>query len=148
MDEKYIRDAIKLAREAVSDGNPPFGSLLVVGNTVVKQSKNTTKTENDVIAHPELKLARWAASELTTKELADCTMYTSTEPCEMCASAIHYAELDRIVYSVPGSSLATIRGEEASGIPCKEVIQRKGGATDVDGPVLKSDGIDLHKEFY
>ena len=108
MDEKYIRDAIKLAREAVSDGNPPFGSLLVVDNTVVKQSKNTTKTENDVIAHPELKLARWAASELTTKELADCTMYTSTEPCEMCASAIHYAELDRIVYSVPGSSLATI----------------------------------------
>ncbi len=73
-DEEYIRDAIGLAREAASDGNTPFGSLLVVGDTVVRRSKNTTMTDNDITAHPELKLARWAARELDPDDLANCTM--------------------------------------------------------------------------
>lgn len=73
-DEDYIREAIDLARDAVSDGNTPFGSLLVVGDSVVRRAKNTTVTDDDVTAHPELKLARWAARELDADELADCTM--------------------------------------------------------------------------
>jgi tRNA(Arg) A34 adenosine deaminase TadA len=147
-DEEYIREAIELAREAVSNGNTPFGSLLVVGDVVVKRSKNTTVTENDITAHPELKLARWAARGLDPDELADCTMYTSTEPCEMCATAIYYAGLNRVIYSVSGESLASVRGEAESGISCRDVIGRKGGATDVDGPILETEGIRVHEEFY
>lgn len=147
-DETYIRDAIELAREAVSNGNTPFGSLLVVGETVLKRSRNTTMTEDDITAHPELKLARWAARELDASELADCTLYTSTEPCEMCATAIHYAGLDRVVYSVSGESLSKVRGAAKSGIPCEELIERKGGSTDVDGPVLETEGLRVHEEFY
>ncbi len=147
-DEAYLREAIELAREAVSSGNTPFGSLLVVGDEVVKRSKNTTVTENDITAHPELKLARWAASELDPDDLADCTMYTSTEPCEMCATAIYYAGLNRVVYSVSGESLARVRGEAESGISCKDVIKHKGGTTDIDGPVLETEGIRVHEEFY
>ena len=147
-DETYIRGAIDLAHEAVSNGNTPFGSLLVVDDTVLKRSKNTTVTENDITAHPELKLARWAARELSADELAECTMYTSTEPCEMCATAIYYAGLNRVVYSVSGESLSDIRGEEHSGISCEELIERKGGSTDVDGPVLESEGLRVHEEFY
>lgn len=147
-DEAYIRDAIALARNAVSNGNTPFGSLLVVDNTVVKRSQNTTVTENDITAHPELKLARWAARELDSDERADCTMYTSTEPCEMCATAIYYAGLDRVVYSVSGESLASIQGQPESGIPCSEVIRRNGGTTDVGGPLLEHDGTRVHKTFY
>lgn len=146
-DERYVRGAIELARKASSNGNTPFGSLLVVGDVVVKRSQNTTVTENDITAHPELKLARWAARELDAAELADCTMYTSTEPCEMCATAIHYAGLDRVVYSVSGETLANLRGKTKSGIPCKDVIERKGGSTAVDGPVLESEGIRVHEEF-
>lgn len=146
-DQRHVGEAIELAREAASDGNTPFGSLLVVDGTVVRRSKNTTVTDDDVTAHPELKLARWAARELDTEELADCTMYTSTEPCAMCATAIHYARIDRVVYSVSGSSLATVRGDEHHGIPCEEVIQRKGGTTDVDGPVLEAEGLDVHEEY-
>ena len=147
-DEEYLREAIELAREAVSNGNTPFGSLLVVGDEVVKRSKNTTVTENDITAHPELKLARWAACELDPDDLADCTMYTSTEPCEMCAAAIYYAGLNRVVYSVSGESLARVRGAAESGIACKDVIRRKGGTMVIDGPVLETEGIRVHEEFY
>lgn len=147
-DEEYVRAAIDLAREAVANGNTPFGSVLVVGDAVVKRARNTTVTEDDVTAHPELKLARWAARELDPDERADCTMYTSTEPCEMCAAAIHYAGLDRVVYSVSGESLADLRGTAESGVPCRDLIGRKGGTTDVDGPVLESEGRRVHEEFY
>jgi len=147
-DEEYIRDAIELAREAVADGNTPFGSLLVVDDAVVERSTNTTVTEDDITAHPELKLARWAARELDADDLAGCTMYTSTEPCEMCATAIHYAGLDRVVYSVSGESLASVRGETDSGIACEDLIRQKGGSTAVDGPVLESEGRRVHEAFY
>lgn len=147
-DEEYVREAIELAREAVSDGNTPFGSLLVVGKEVVKRSTNTTVTDDDITAHPELKLARWAARELDSDDLADCTMYTSTEPCEMCAAAIHYAGLNRVVYSVSTESLARVRGAAESGLSCADVITRKGGSTDIDGPILEPDGIRIHEEFY
>ncbi|MFP9193010.1 nucleoside deaminase [Natrialbaceae archaeon A-CW1-1] len=148
VDEEYIRETIELAREAVSSGNTPFGSLLVIDDEVVKRSQNTTVTENDITAHPELKLARWAARELEPDELADCTMYTSTEPCEMCATAIYYAGLNRVVYSVSGESLATVRGKAKSGISCEDLIERKGGSTAVDGPVLETEGMRVHEAFY
>jgi tRNA(Arg) A34 adenosine deaminase TadA len=147
-DEQYIREAIALARSAAETGNTPFGSLLVVDGAVVRRSENTTVTDEDITAHPELKLARWAARELDDEELADCTMYTSTEPCEMCATAIHYAELDRVVYSVSGGSLASIQGNAESGIACADVIRHNGGSTNVDGPVLEHEGIRVHRAFY
>jgi len=147
-DERHIQDAVELASEAAANGNTPFGSLLVVDGTVRRRSRNTTVTDNDITAHPELKLARWAARELDATECADCTMYTSTEPCEMCATAIHYAGLGRVVYSVSAETLATIRGNASSGITCQEVIERKGGSTAVDGPVLESTGARVHEEFY
>ena len=147
-DEAYIRDAIELAHNAASNGNTPFGSLLVVDDAVVERSQNTTVTEDDITAHPELKLARWAARELDRDQRASCTMYTSTEPCEMCATAIHYAELDRVVYSVSGGSLANIRENAESGIACADVIRRNGGSTKIDGPVLEHEGIRVHRAFY
>jgi len=147
-DERYVQDAIELAREAVAAGNTPFGSLLVVGDRVVARSRNTTATDDDITAHPELKLARFAARELDADERADCTMYTSTEPCEMCATAIHYADLDRVVYSVRKETLARLRGKESSGLTCQTLIARKGGTTTVDGPVLEAEGMAVHREFY
>lgn len=147
-DEEYLREAIELAREAVANGNTPFGSLLVVDDEIIKRSRNTTVTEDDITAHPELKLARWAARELDPAALANCTMYTSTEPCEMCATAIHYAGLNRVVYSVSTTTLAKIQGESESGFSCRDVITAKGGTTDIDGPILEAEGKRVHEEFY
>ena len=145
-DEGYIREAIELAEKAVEKGNTPFGSLLVIDDEVVRRSRNTTVTEEDITAHPELKLARWAARELDAEERAACTMYTSTEPCEMCSAAIHYAGLDRVVFSVSTGALADLRGTEA-GYTCTELIAAKGGETTVEGPILEAAGLAVHEQF-
>ncbi|SDK02263.1 nucleoside deaminase [Natronorubrum texcoconense] len=147
-DESFIRDAIDLARAAVDNGNTPFGSLLVVDDAVVRTAENTTRSDDDIAAHPEFKLARWAASELEAGEREACTMYTSTEPCPMCASAIVYAGLGRVVYSVSVDSLAALRDDGVIEIPCEEVIERGNGSTTVEGPVLEDEGLAIHKAFF
>ncbi|OAQ52710.1 tRNA-specific adenosine deaminase [Natrinema mahii] len=147
-DDSYVRQAIDLAESAVANGNTPFGSLLVVDDAVVRTAENTTLTDDDVSAHPEFKLARWAARELEPSERASCTMYTSTEPCPMCASAIVYAGLDRVVYSVPVDSLAGIRDDGVIEIPCAEVIERADANTSVEGPVLEDEGLALHEDYF
>lgn len=146
-DERYVTEAIELAERAVENGNTPFGSLLVLDDTVIRRAQNTTITENDLAAHPEFKLARWAGRELEPADRARTTMYTSTEPCPMCASAIHYAGLGQVVYSVAGETLAEIRGGGIIDVPCAEIIERGDGATTVGGPVLESAGRTVHESF-
>lgn len=146
-DESYIRDAIALARSAVDSGNTPFGSLLVLDDEVVKEAENTTLTDDDISAHPEFKLARWAARELDPEARALTTMYTSTEPCPMCASAIVYAGLDRVVFSVRGSTLAELT-DGVIQIPCAEVVDRADGDTRVAGPVLEDEGMAVHEAYF
>lgn len=75
-------------------------------------------------------------------------MSTSTEPREMCTTAIYHAGLNRVVYSVAGESPANVRGTTKSGIAREEVIERTGGSTDVDGPVLEAEGLRAHEAFY
>ncbi|MFB1066496.1 nucleoside deaminase [Natrinema sp. H-ect4] len=147
-DESSVQQAIDLAESAAANGNTPFGSLLVVDDAVVRTAENTTLTDDDIAAHPELKLARWAASELEPDELESCTMYTSTEPCPMCASAIVYAGLGRVVYSVPVDSLADVRDDGVIEIPCEEVIDRADGSTIVEGPVLEDEGLAVHEDYF
>ena len=148
IDEEHIRTAHELAEDALTDGNPPFGSLLVLDGSVIRTSTNTTKSGEDITAHPELKLAKYAARELDPEERAACTMYTSTEPCAMCAGAIYYAGLGRVVYSVAGSSLPRVREHRGIDISCQEVIDRGDGTTEIDGPVLEEDGLDILGRYY
>ena len=147
-DESYVRRAIDLADSAVERGNTPFGSLLVADDEIVQTAENTTLTDEDISAHPEFKLARWAANELEPDDRAACTMYTSTEPCPMCASAIVYAGLGRVVYSVSVDSLAELRDDSVIEIPCEEVVDRAGGSTTVEGPVLEDEGLAVHESYF
>ena len=115
-DHALLRRAIALAAEARDSGNPPFGSLLAAPDgTVLAEDRNTTLTDRDITAHPELKLARWAARELDAPTAAATTMYTSCEPCTMCAAAIQQAGLRRVVFALSGEQLLDIR--PASGKP-------------------------------
>lgn len=147
IDEAYIRDAIELARDAVDNGNTPFGSLLVLDDAVVREAENTTLTDDDISAHPEFKLACWAASHLDEAAREMTTMYTSTEPCPMCASAIVYAGLGRVVFSVRGSTLADV-SDGVIQIPCAEVVDRGDGDTLVAGPVLEDEGMTVHEQYF
>ncbi|MBO4206525.1 nucleoside deaminase [Micromonospora echinofusca] len=108
-DERHLRRAVELARAARQAGNPPFGSLLVAPDgRVLAEEQNTTVTDRDITAHPELKLARWAARELTAGTAAGTTMYTSCQPCPMCAGAIDRSGLGRVVFALSAEQLADL----------------------------------------
>jgi tRNA(Arg) A34 adenosine deaminase TadA len=105
-EEGFLRRAIALAATARESGNPPFGSLLVgPDGTVIAEDHNTSITDNDISAHPELKLAKWAARELDADAAAGTTMYTSCQPCGMCTGAIERSGLGRVVYALSGEQL-------------------------------------------
>ena len=146
-DREYVERTIRLAEESVEAGNTPFGALLVVDGEVVAEARNETRTEADVTAHPELTLARWAARELDPAERAACTMYASTEPCPMCATAIHYAGIGRVVFGVDGETLGELSGGVVP-IPCEEVIRRADGDTTVEGPIAVEAAMAVHDDFF
>lgn len=109
-DHILLRRAIALAAQARATGNPPFGSLLAgPDGTVLAQEYNTTRTDNDITAHPELKLAKWAASRLDPATAARTTLYTSCQPCGMCEPVIQLAGLGRVVFALSGEQLLGIR---------------------------------------
>jgi tRNA(Arg) A34 adenosine deaminase TadA len=100
-DESFLRRAIDLAARAITLGDAPYGSLLVgPDGTVLVEAHNTVRRDNDISAHPELKLARWAAAELDPPTAAGTTMYTSCQPCQMCGGAIVRSGLGRVVYAL------------------------------------------------
>ena len=108
--ETLLRRAIELAATARQTGNPPFGSLLAgPDGTVIAEDHNTSITDNDISAHPELKLAKWAAANLDPATAAQTTMYTSCQPCGMCAGAIDRAGLARVVYALSGDQLNALK---------------------------------------
>ncbi|WP_231605711.1 nucleoside deaminase [Micromonospora sp. HK10] len=109
-DERHLRRAVALAVTARDAGDGPFGSLLVdADGRVVAEEVNTERTDDDITAHPELKLARWAARNLGPDAAAVATLYTSCQPCAMCASAIERAGLGRVVYALSSDQLAELR---------------------------------------
>jgi tRNA(Arg) A34 adenosine deaminase TadA len=124
-DEKLLRRAIELSEVAVADGNGPYGSLLAGSDgTILREAWNTTTTDNDIAAHPELKLARWAARELPANVVATTIMYTSCQPCGMCYGALQRSGLGGVVFALSGAQSAELAGGE----PWPEVAQ--------DGPHL------------
>ncbi|MEV4218780.1 MULTISPECIES: nucleoside deaminase [unclassified Nonomuraea] len=124
-DEKLLRRAIDLAAHAVTLGDAPYGSLLAgPGGEILVEAHNTVRRDNDISAHPELKLARWAARELDADTAARTTMYTSCQPCGMCTGGIVRSGLGRVVYALSTEQLAELN--PGSGWP--EVQQ--------DGPAL------------
>jgi tRNA(Arg) A34 adenosine deaminase TadA len=115
-DERHLRRAIELAAEARAAGDMPFGSLLVgPAGDVLAEDRNTVLTERDITAHPELKLARWAAQQLDADVARQTTMYTSCQPCPMCSGAISRSGLGRVVYALSGQQLHGLRPPGALG---------------------------------
>ena len=109
-DERHLRRAIELAAAARAAGDMPFGSLLAgPAGEVRAEDRNTVVTEQDITAHPELKLARWAARQLDRDVARQTTMYTSCQPCPMCRGAIARSGLGRVVFALSGEQLQELR---------------------------------------
>ncbi|GAA2830063.1 nucleoside deaminase [Kitasatospora paracochleata] len=114
-DERFLRRAIALAAHAVTVGDAPYGSLLVgPDGAVLAEAHNTVRRDMDISAHPELKLARWAARELDPEAAARTTMYTSCQPCGMCTGGIVRSGLGRVVFALSTEQLVELNPESGA----------------------------------
>lgn len=97
-DEQFMRIALAEARQAADEGEIPVGAVIVAGGSVIARAHNLTERLTDVTAHAEMQAITAAATALGGKYLTDCTLYVTVEPCVMCAGAIAWAQLGRLVY--------------------------------------------------
>ncbi|MCL7417654.1 MAG: nucleoside deaminase [Halalkalicoccus sp.] len=143
-EKRFMRRAIELAREAAERGDNPFGSVLVYDGEIVMEDSNRVVSEKDIRRHPELELARLAVREFDAETRAETTMYTSTEPCPMCAGGMRYAEFERVVYATSGPEIAEFTGHEP-GVRAGEILD---GVTAVEGPFCREEALALHDSFW
>jgi tRNA(Arg) A34 adenosine deaminase TadA len=150
-DLQHLRAAIALAGRAREHGNHPFGAILVDRDgAVVAQAENTVITAHDCTGHAETNLVREASQRFSAEYLAFCTLYTSTEPCAMCAGAIHWANVGRVVFALSETGLYEIVGASPDHLllPCREVFARSQRPVEVHGPALESEASAVHAGFW
>lgn len=133
----HLRRCVDLAREALDDGDEPFGSILVDAEGTVRFEDRNRVKHGDQTRHPEFEIARWSATNLTAEERASSTVFTSGEHCPMCAAAHAWMGLGRIVYA--GSSAQLVQwGSERGAAPAPVAalpITTVAPALEVAGPV-------------
>ena len=100
-DEQCMQEALREARAAGAEGEVPIGGVVVCGGRIIARAHNYTERLTDVTAHAEMQLIGMAADYLGGKYLNDCTLYVTVEPCPMCAAALAWAQLGRLVYGAP-----------------------------------------------
>jgi tRNA(Arg) A34 adenosine deaminase TadA len=109
-DESFLRRAIELAAAGLADGEAPLSSLLVgPDRAILAEDHNTVLGDRGISAHPELKLARWAAREFDAETAARTTMYTSCEACPMCTGGIDTSGLGRVVHALSAAQLNELK---------------------------------------
>jgi tRNA(Arg) A34 adenosine deaminase TadA len=137
-DHQFMRLAVEQAKQSVRDGQSPFGAVIVRRGEVVCAVHNVVWATTDITAHAEVHALRVACETLGTIDLAGCTIYSSTEPCPMCFSAIHWANCDRIVFgtSIEDADRAGFRELSIS----NEQMRTLGGSdVTVEGGVLRDE---------
>lgn len=107
-DERFMREAIRLADESVERGGGPFGAVIVKDGAIVARGANSVTLDNDPTAHAEVNAIRTACRSLGTFDLSGCTVYTSCEPCPMCLAAIYWAGISRIYFGNTRKDAAAI----------------------------------------
>lgn len=141
--EAHMRETFELAREAAARGDEPFGSVLVRDDSIIMRDSNRINTAGDIRRHPELHLTYRACEEYALEERAEMVMYTSTEPCPMCAGGMAKAGFGRVVYSVGSDEIGEFTGSNPA-VASAEIL---GECTEVVGPVLNEEGRQIHYEY-
>lgn len=121
-DEYFMKKALQEAETAFEKGEIPVGAIIVINNKVIARSHNLTEMLNDVTAHAEMQTITAAANYLGGKYLKDCTLYVTLEPCQMCAGALYWSQISKIVFGAKDET----RGFQSLGTqlhPKTEVIQ-------------------------
>jgi tRNA(Arg) A34 adenosine deaminase TadA len=151
--EPHLRAAIKLARLAREHGNHPFGALLVdEEGSVVLEAENTVRTGRDVTGHAETNLMREASARFEPDFLEQCTLYTSTEPCAMCAGAIYWGNVRRVVFALSQEEIRQITGGNPQNfqldLTCRELFAHGDHPVEVSGPHLLEEARAVHDDFW
>ena len=149
LDEFFLRRSFDVARRALTHGNHPFGAILVDRNrNVLIESENGYMPDHDGTAHAERLLATQACTTLDADILKGATLYSSAEPCAMCAGAIYWAGIGRLVYGLSEHRLRGVTGNHPENptldLPCREVFGSGQRATEVVGPLLEDEAEALH----
>jgi tRNA(Arg) A34 adenosine deaminase TadA len=150
LDEHFLRRSFEVARRAMTHGNHPFGAILVGQNrNVLIEAENGYMPAHDGTAHAERLLATEACRTLSADVLHRATLYSSAEPCAMCAGAIYWAGIGRVVYGLSEHRLRGITGNHPENptldLPCRDVFARGQRATEVIGPLLEDEAEALHQ---
>ena len=102
MDDAYfMRKALQEAEKAFEADEIPVGAVIVINNQIIAKGHNLTEMLNDVTAHAEMQTITSAANYLGGKYLTDCTLYVTLEPCAMCAGALYWSQISRVVFAAP-----------------------------------------------
>jgi tRNA(Arg) A34 adenosine deaminase TadA len=147
--ETLLRRAFAVAQRAYTRGNHPFGAILVsAAGDVLIEMENGFLPDRDMTAHAERLLATQASKQFDSRVLAGCTLYTSAEPCAMCAGAIYWAGIGRLVFGLSERRLKTMTGDHAENptldLPCRTVFAAGQRRVDVIGPLLEDEAAALH----
>lgn len=153
-DEPLLRRAFAVAQRAREGGDHPFGAVLADRNGQVlrEQGNGYTSEGGDRTAHAERLLASWAAKNLTLAELQQCTLYSSAEPCAMCAGAIYWAGIGRVVFGQTERDLKAQTGAHEENptldLPCHVVFAAGQRPTEIVGPLLADEAAQLQADFW
>jgi tRNA(Arg) A34 adenosine deaminase TadA len=152
--EFFLRRCFELARAARDKGDHPFAAILVdAGGLILMEQGNGYSSEGgDMTAHAERLIATRASKLHGSRFLAACTVYSSAEPCAMCAGALYWAGVGRLVYGQSEKSLKEMTGAHEENptldLPCRQVFEAGARPTVVIGPMLEDEAADLQREFW
>ena len=153
MDLDLLRRSIDLARRSRARGDHPFGAVLTDGEgRVLLEAMNTCGTEGDRTGHAERNLMTEASKRFDAEFLAGCTMYTSAEPCAMCAGAVYWAGVGRVVHGLSEKALKRLIGPDPENLtmdmPCRDVFAAGQRQVVVVGPLLDEESAAVHEGFW
>lgn len=137
-DTFYMRQALTEARRAAEKGEVPVGAIVVCKDRIIARAHNLTETLTDVTAHAEMQAITAAASALGGKYLNECTLYVTVEPCVMCAGAIGWSQLKRLVFGAEDAKRGYLRY-------APQALHPK---TEVTSGVLANECTALMKDFF
>jgi len=136
-DTHFMKRALQEAEEAYRKGEIPIGAVIVIDNKIIARAHNLTETLNDVTAHAEMQAITAAANFLGGKYLKGCTLYVTIEPCQMCAGALFWSQINRVVFGA--------RDEQRGCITMNTQLHPK---TKMEGGILAEEASELLKRFF
>ncbi len=150
-DRHFLQEAIALSRRSREHGHHPFAAMVVDAHgEVVSVAMNASGS--DRTAHAEINALRAASMKFSPQQLAGATLYTSAEPCAMCAGGAYWTGIGRVVYALAEESLLELTGSDPENptlsLPCRELFARGQRAIEVIGPAMEDEAREPHLGFW